>query len=199
MELSPEALGKLEQIAKLPKGARIGIMVGIVIALGAGYYFGVYQGARGDLQRLRAKELELQRKLSEVRAVASNIGAFEDEITELEGRLTQVLEQLPNKKQLEVLLTDFSNLGKTAGVDINSFTRHDEVFLDFYAEVPISIEVVGTYHNIARFFDLMAQLPRIVNMGALNIQVGSENSERTVLKVSGTATTFRFVAQEESA
>jgi type IV pilus assembly protein PilO len=199
MELSPEALGKLEQIAKLPKGARIGIMVGIVIALGAGYYFGVYQGARGDLQRLRAKELELQRKLSEVRAVASNIGAFEEEITELEGRLTQVLEQLPNKKQLEVLLTDFSNLGKTAGVDINSFTRHDEVFLDFYAEVPISIEVVGTYHNIARFFDLMARLPRIVNMGALNIRVGSENSERTLLKVSGTATTFRFVAQEESA
>jgi type IV pilus assembly protein PilO len=199
MELSPEALGKLEQIAKLPKGARIGIMVGIVIALGAGYYFGVYQGAREDLRRLRAKELELQRKLSEVRAVASNISAFEDEITELEGRLTQVLEQLPNKKQLEVLLTDFSNLGKTAGVDINSFTRHDEVFLDFYAEVPISIEVVGTYHNIARFFDLMARLPRIVNMGALNIRVGSENSERTLLKVSGTATTFRFVAQKESA
>ena len=199
MELSPEALGKLEQLAKLPKAARFGIIAGIAIALTAGYYFGAYQGTHEDLRRLRAKELELQRKLSEVRAVASNISAFEDEITELEGRLTQVLRQLPNKKQLEVLLTDINNLGKTSGVDINSFTRQDEVILDFYAEVPIAIEVVGTYHNIARFFDLMAKLPRIVNMGALSIEVASEDAERTVLSVSGTATTFRFVGQEDSA
>jgi type IV pilus assembly protein PilO len=199
MELSPQALGKLEQIAKLPKAARFGIIAGIAVLLGAGYYLGIYQSGHEDLRRLRAKELELQRKLSEVRAVASNIGAFEDEITGLENRLTQVLRQLPNKKQLEVLLTDISNLGKSSGVDINSFTRKDEVFLDFYAEVPIAIEVVGTYHNIARFFDLMAKLPRIVNMGALSIKVAHEDPDRTLLSVSGTATTFRFVAQEDSA
>lgn len=199
MELSPETLSKIEQIAKLPKPARFGIIAGIAVALALAYYFGIYQGAHSDLRHLRAKELELQRKLSEVRAVASNISAFEDEITGLENRLQEVLQQLPNEKQLEVLLTDISNLGKTAGVDINSFTRQKEVILDFYAEVPISLELVGTYHDIASFFDLMAKLPRIVNMGALSIQVANENSERTLLTVTGTATTFRFIAQEDSA
>ena len=92
-----------------------------------------------------------------------------------------------------MLLTDISNLGKTAGVEIRSFKREDERLHDFYAEVPISIELSGRFHDIARFFDLMAKLPRIVNMGAIDIDVGKETLDETRLKVTGTATTFRFV------
>jgi len=195
MEISPEVKAKLEQVTKLPKGVRIGIIAGMGLVIAVGYFFMFFQPKKAELADLRAKELELNRKLSEVRAVAANIAAFEAEIADLEIKLKTALRQLPNEKELEVLLTDISNLGKTAGVEIKSFKRSEEVVHDFYAEVPIQIELEGEFHDIAHFFDLMSKLPRIVNMGALSIAVADENEEGTVLSVKGTATTFRFVGK----
>jgi len=195
MELSPELQSKLNQIAKLPKKARFAILGGVAVMVSAAYFFGSHSTGRGELQEFHAREFELQRKLSEVRSVAANIGSFEEEIVDLEVKLHQALRQLPNKKELEVLLTDISNLGKTAGVEIKSFSRRAEVVHDFYAEVPIAIELEGQYRDIARFFDLLARLPRIVNMGSIKINIASESMAGTVLSVSGVATTFRFVGK----
>jgi type IV pilus assembly protein PilO len=193
MELSPEITGRLEQFSKLPRAARIGTLAGIVAILGAGYFFGFYQARMEELSSLNAKELELQRKLTEVRSIAANIAAFEAEIAELEVKLSAALRQLPNEQQLDALLTDISNLGKTAGIEIKSFKREEELVHDFYAEVPISVSFEGRYHDIAHFFDLVAKLPRIVNMGAINMSVLSQTSLETRLKVTGKATAFRFV------
>ena len=199
MEMSSELEGKLDQIAKLPRAARVGIVFGVSVIAAVSYYFMGYSGTQTELQNLWVQEAELQRKLGEVRSVASNLAAFEEEITQLEGKLARVLRQLPNKKELEVLLTDVSNLGKTVGIEIKSFRREEEVIHDFYAEVPISIELEGRFHDLARFFALVAKLPRIVNMGSLSIGVAGENEDATRLRVSGTATTFRFVARQGSA
>jgi type IV pilus assembly protein PilO len=97
------------------------------------------------------------------------------------------------------LLTDISNLGKTAGVEIHSFQRKEEVIHDFYAEVPIAIQLEGEYHDIGKFFELLSKLKRIVNMGSLKISIGSESIEATRLKVSGIATTFRFIGAASGA
>lgn len=193
MEVSAEAQAIFDKFAKLPTAARVGIIASMAVLMIALYFFLVYQKLSTERENLYLEETKLQRRLSEVRSIAANISAFEAEITELEIQLNAALRQLPNKKQLEVLLTDISNLGKTAGVEIRSFKREDERLHDFYAEVPISIELSGRFHDIARFFDLMAKLPRIVNMGAIDIDVGKETLDETRLKVTGTATTFRFV------
>lgn len=193
MEMNAQLQAKLDQLGRLPKAARIGIVVCLSILMGTGYYFGFYEARSEELDRLHAQELELQRKLSEVRSVAANIAAFEEEIEGLKAKLEVALLQLPNEKQLEVLLTDISNLGKKAGVEIRSFKRNGEVPYDFYAEVPIDLVLEGEYHEIGKFFELMAKLPRIVNMGALQVKVARDKLEGTRLSVSGTATTFRFV------
>ncbi|HXK24671.1 MAG TPA: type 4a pilus biogenesis protein PilO [Myxococcota bacterium] len=196
MELSPEIQARLEQFAKLPRAARVGTLAGLVAVLGAGYFLGVYQAKSEELSGLRTHELELQRKLTEVRSIAANITAFEAEIADLEVKLNDALRQLPNEQQLDALLTDISNLGKTAGIEIKSFKRQDELIHDFYAEVPISISFEGRYHDIAHFFDLVAKLPRIVNMGSIQMSVATETELETRLKVSGTATAFRFVGNQ---
>jgi type IV pilus assembly protein PilO len=197
MEVSPELQAKLDQIAKLPSAVRAGVLVLIVVLMAGGYYTGMYRGNAEELQRLHAQEMELQRKLSEVRSITANIDEFEEEISNLEIKLQKVLRQLPNQREIEVLLTDISNLGKTAGIEIKSFKRRNEVVHDFYAEVPIDIEIEGQYHEIGRFFDLLSGLPRIVNMGSIEVNVASDSLEKTVLKVSGTATTFRFVGKRD--
>lgn len=199
MEVNEDLRAKLDQIAKLPGAVRAGIVAAVVVLLAGGYFFMVYQDASEKLAVLRGQELELQRKLSEVRSIAANIGEFEEEIASLEIKLQKVLRQLPDDKEIEVVLSDISNLGKTAGIEIKSFQRRDEVVHGFYAEVPISLEIEGKYHDIGRFFDMLARLPRIVNMGAVDMKVAGESMDGTILKVSGTATTFRFMGKRDSA
>jgi len=193
MQFSAEAKEKFDKILKLPKGARVGVLLGIGALLCVGYYFGSYHADAQELDRLQAEEQNLQRKLQEVTMIAGNIAKLENEIADLEISLKKALRQLPNEKQLEVLLTDISNLGKTAGVEIRSFQRQQEIFHDFYAEVPIAIQIDGEYHDLGKFFELLSQLKRIVNVGSLKIGVGTESIDSTRLKVTGTATTFRFV------
>ena len=195
MEVKSQVEAKLEQIAKLPAAARGAILAVIALLIGAGYYFMVYEDSQARLQQMQAQEMELQRKLSEVRSIAANIDEFEAEIASLELKLQRVLRQLPNEREIEVVLTDISNLGKTAGIEIKEFTRKPEVGHGFYAEVPIDLLITGEFHEIARFFDLLAGLPRIVNMGSINVTVAHDSMRETVLKVSGTATTFRFIGK----
>ena len=92
-----------------------------------------------------------------------------------------------------MLLTDVTSLGKNAGLEFKAFRPQDEVRRDFYAEVPIAVVFEGRFHDIARFFDLVSKLPRIVNMGSIQMSVSSQTDLDTRLKVSGTATAFRFV------
>jgi type IV pilus assembly protein PilO len=199
VEINPSLRSKIEQITKLAPAARYGLMGAVALLVVLGYYAMVYRDANQRYESLRAQELELERRLSEVRSVAANLQDFEDEISRLELKLSSVLRQLPDKKELEVLLTDISNLGKQSGIEIKSFKRKEEVDHGFYAEVPIDIELEGEYHDVAHFFDMLGRLPRIVNMGSIKTKVAGENLEATRLKVEGTATTYRFVGKSPKA
>ena len=199
MELNQNVQSRLEQITRLPAAARWAIIGGCAALVLLGYFLLVYRDASTRLEKMRAQEFELQRRLSEVRSVAANLHEFEEEIARLELKLSKVLRQLPDNKELEVLLTDISNMGKKSGIEIKSFKRKEEIEHGFYAEVPIAIELEGEYHDVARFFDMLAKLPRIVNMGTLKMKVSSESLEKTRLRVDGTATTYRFIGKAKKA
>ena len=185
--------GSLEKLAKLPRPYRIALIPAVLAVVLALYGYAFYAPASSELEGLRAQQLELQRKLNEVRAVAANLGAFEEELGRLERELTIALRQLPNSKELPVLLTDISTLGKNAGLEFKSFKPKPEVPREFYAEVPIEIEFNGQFHEIASFFDEISRLPRIVNIQELRMTVAKETTNETRLLVKGNATTFRFL------
>jgi type IV pilus assembly protein PilO len=184
---------KLEQLARVPRAARLGVVAVILAGVFAGFYFLSYQEATGSLPMTNAEAQELQRKLNKVRAVANNLSEFEQEVAALERKLSEALKQLPDRKQFEDLLRDISTVGKRVGVTIKSLERESEVHHDFYAEVPFVLELEGSYHDIGRFFDRVAKLPRIVNVGSLRVVVGNEDVGGTTLHVKGTASTFRFL------
>ncbi len=188
---------QFEKLGKVPKAARYGAVAAILALVGAGYYFLFYTDAAGTLASQRGRSQELQRKLTNVRAVANNVGEFEQEVATLERELEIALKQLPNRKQFEDLLQDITTAGKKVGVTIKSIERTREVAHDFYAEVPFSIVLEGTYHNIAMFFERVAKLPRIVNIGAMRIQAEPGRDSKMQLKVEGIATTFRFLNNDD--
>jgi type IV pilus assembly protein PilO len=185
-----------EKLGKIPRAARLGAVVGILMATVAGYYFLSYQETSVKLGQQRAQAQELQRKLTNVRAVANNLPEFEQEVATLERELEIALKQLPDRKQFEDLLQDITTAGKKVGVTLKSIERSTEVEHDFYAEVPFSIVLEGTYHNIAMFFERVAKLPRIVNIGAMTMEVSGQLGGQTILKVEGNATTFRFLSSD---
>ena len=187
---------KLEQLAKIPKAVRLGVVSALLVAIAAGYWFFSYQPLQEQRNELVDRSQQLQRELNNARSVANNVPGFEAEVAELERSLELALKQLPNRKQFEDLLQDISTAGKKVGVSIKSIDRKKEVERDFYAEVPFKLEIEGTYHDLARFFEMVATLPRIVNIGALEIKVGKETRAATRLKVTGKATTFRFLSGE---
>lgn len=187
---------QLEQLAKVPKPIRLAVVSAVLVAIAAGYWFLAYQPDQEVRRGLVARAQELQRSLNNARSIANNVPGFEAEVAGLERDLALALKQLPNRKQFEDLLRDISTTGKKVGVTIKSIDRDQEIPRDFYAEVPFKIELEGTYHDLARFFETVANLPRIVNMGALEISVVNETRQSTRLKVVGMATTYRFISDE---
>jgi type IV pilus assembly protein PilO len=190
---------QLERLSKVPRGYRIALLPVIAVVVGGLYTWAAYLPKAEELESLRGQQLQLQRRLNEVRSVAANVGKFEEEIAALERKLKIALRQLPDSKELPVLLTDVNTLGKNAGLEIKAFRPSPEVKRDFYAEVPIEIEFVGKFHDIARFFDQVSKLPRIVNVSQLDIRIEEESAIETVLKVSGEAVTFRFLEEAAAA
>jgi type IV pilus assembly protein PilO len=184
---------QFEKLGKVPKAARYGAVAAILALVGAGYYFLFYTDASATLAAQRGRAQELQRKLTNVRAVANNVGEFEQEVATLERELEIALKQLPNRKQFEDLLQDITTAGKKVGVTIKSIERTREVEHDFYAEVPFTLELEGSYHNLAMFFERVAKLPRIVNIGSMRVSAHPGRTSDTTLKIEGTATTFRFL------
>ncbi len=194
MDLSLDALsGAFEKVAKLPKSYRMAMLPAIALAVCGIYVYFLYLPSASTLETIRDQQLQLQRKLTEVRTVAGNEEAVKAEIAALERKLEIALRQLPDSKELPVLLTDITSLGKNAGLEFKAFRPQDEMRRDFYAEVPIEIEFVGDFHDVAVFFDEVSRLPRIVNISELDVSISSENSMDTVLLVKGSATTFRFL------
>src|SRR5271166_828690 len=181
MELGLNKLqGSLDKLTKLPRPYRMAMVPAVAVIVFVLYGYAVYMPYSKDLEALRSQQLELQRKLNEVRSVTQNLGAFEEEL----GRLD---------RELTVLLTDISTLGKNAGLEFKSFKPKPEIPREFYAEVPIEIEFHGHFHEIAGFFDQISRLPRIVNVSDLKMKVDRETTNETLLFVSGNATTFRFL------
>ncbi|MBY0399957.1 type 4a pilus biogenesis protein PilO [Myxococcota bacterium] len=198
LEMKFDIDAQMERLGKVPKTVRLAVVSAFLVAMAVAYWHFFFAPIQTQTGQLVAKAQELQRNLNNARAVAANIPAVEEEIAGMETDLELALKQLPNRKQFEDLLQDISTAGKKVGVAIKSIERDTEVPRDFYAEVPFQLEIEGTYHDLARFFEMVASLPRIVNIGSLEIQVSKETETETRLKVAGRARTYRFLNGDEA-
>ncbi len=186
----------LEQLERLPAVARYGVRAGVALLVFVLYWFTMASSATGRLNLLETQLSKLQNEISEARAVASNLKSFEARREELQAQLDAALGQLPNSKELPGLLTDMSSLGKKSGLEVRYFDPMKEISRGFFAEVPIKVEFFGAYHDVGIFFDRLSRLSRIVNITKLDMSVESERAGLPRLKVTGVATTFRFLERK---
>jgi len=111
--------------------------------------------------------------------------------------LKSALQELPDNREIPDLLSSISSLARDAGLAVPLFKTEPESFREFYAEVPVSISVEGTYHQIATFFDEVGHLPRIVNINQIIIREPRVGDSQVSVKSECVATTFRYLEETE--
>ena len=183
-----EELDSRQQIA-------VAVVVPVVIVLLYGLVvLGPRLRATAAMQdEIVAMEAERERKTIE----AAKVAGREQEVAALDRELARALSRLPDQKEIEDLLSTVSSLGMDSGLEILVFRQQPETYQEFYAEVPVEMQVRGGYHQVAVFLDRVGHLDRIVNVGNLALYEPKIIDDSTVLTASSTVTTFRFLSDGE--
>ncbi len=188
---------RLQKISKLPNKQKVALLVLILLAEGAGLFFGLHQPKLKELKVVQSKLDGLRTQVADTKKIADNLPRFKSEYAQLQKELENALTELPNQKEIPSLLTTITAAGKGAGLDFLTFKPKAEEPKDFYAAVPVDIYVSGSYYNVANFFVAVAKLPRIVNITNVAFSEIKSSGGRTMVKVSCLATTFRFLDKKE--
>lgn len=187
---------KLGDLGRVPPKQKLFLVVLTCLLMGVGYYYLYYSAAAVQMAELEKKLGELEHEIKTQAAIAQNLPAFKAEVRRLEEQLALLLEQLPNSAEIPSLLKNISDLGKESGLEFLKFAPSAEIKKDFYAEIPVSIIVDGEYHSFVLFADKVSHLPRIVNISDITFSgPRSGGEDRMQVKVSCTATTYRFMEQ----
>ncbi len=165
-----------------------------IVVLVAGYYLDT-ETQREELARAQNVEKTLKVKFEKKQAKAANLEAYKAQMVEMEESFGTMLRQLPSKTEVADMLVDITQTGLASGLEFRLFKPKGEIPKEFYAELPISIEVSGSYHNLGKFISGMAALPRIVTLH--NIGIKAEKSG--VLSMTATGKTYRYLDDEEIA
>jgi len=184
---------RVETVLNLPAYQRILMVVLIMVALAAGFYFLIYQGQLEQHSSLVKKRDAAQIKLQENQKIANNLDEYRAEYEKMQARLDEALGELPLKREIPSLLTSIGDLAKEKGLEILRFKPAKETIKGFYAEVPVTLKLAGSYHQAAAFFDAVSKMERIVNIQGLTLGGAKSVKGKTTLGVNCSAITFRFV------
>lgn len=187
----------MEKIGRLPRAQRLGGMVLLYVILGVVFWFLLYSPKLDNLAQLQTEQADLVKKKNEVQARAADKEKFEKDLEELTARLQQALRQLPDERDIPDLLTRISTVARRIGLEIIKWYSRDETVREYYADVPVQMEIAGSYHEVAMFFDRLSKLSRIVYVEDIEMTEPKEAGGKVQLKVSGTLKTFRFLSEEE--
>ncbi len=187
----------MDTIVKLPPAKKVLIILVVVFVIVGLYGYLAYLPQREEIRHLSDQRDKLLKDLNESRAVARNLEKFEAEVAELEARLKKALTQLPNQREIPELLKNISKLGKESNLEFLRFRPAEERPREFYAEVPLQLIFVGTYHDTGMFFDRMSKMSRIINVEDFKMVPSDKSLNQPILKSQCVATTFRFLEEGE--
>lgn len=180
-------------------GAKFVILAVIAIALlAAGYWF-LVKDQRETLETRERVEIQLKQEFQEKQQKAANLHAYERQLEEMEEMLEVMLRQLPSRTEMPDLLIDISQTALGAGINNELFEPRAEIARDFYAEQPINVRMVGSYHQFGEFVSTVASLPRVVILTIQDIALQPVEGSGGRLRLDGTITTYRYLDETEAA
>jgi len=179
----------------------LGFLLAIIIAIG---YFLLIKTKTEQLEIVRKQEIVLRVDFENKQEKSANLEAYEVQLAEMQELLETMFRQLPSRTEMDKLLVDVSQTALGAGIDVQLFQPNAETHHDFYAERPISIRMLGDYHQFGEFVSGVASLPRVVILTMHDISLRRAN-DRDIrggdgrLILEGTVKTYRYIDEEEAA
>ena len=182
----------IERINKLSLPVKAAIIASIILLLTAGTYFLLIADLDTVIAGIKAEQTAKEVTLAEKQAIADNLNERRKEMDALDQRFQEALTQLPEKKDIEELLSQLSDVGKKSGLEISRVVPQAEAVEGFYSRIPITMAVSGNYSEIAMFLQEIANLRRIVNVSDLKMGAPTIKGDKVTLNSDFMATTFRF-------
>lgn len=181
----------------------LGFLLVIILAIG---YFLLIKAKTEQLEMVQKLELGLRAEFEQKQAKAANLEAYEAQLAEMQELLETMFRQLPSRTEMDKLLVDVSQTALGAGIDVQLFQPNAEAYHDFYAERPISVRMLGDYHQFGEFVSGVASLPRVVILTMHDIalrradarDIGASGSDGRLI-LEGTVKTYRYIDEEEAA
>ncbi len=176
---------------------KMGLLIGGVLALLLIDWTYVYGPRSTTLETVRTQVAALETELSAKRTKSNLKEEFERELAQLGGQVRQAEARLPDEREIANLLSNIASSARAVGLDLTLFRNRQETYADFYAQVPVEMNMRGTYHELAQFLDRVKRLDRIVNVSDISIRQPEVRGDLILIDASCTATTFRFLDEAE--
>ena len=193
IDLNNIDINDLKKIGSAPLIVKALIIIFLCAILAVAGYFVIITPQLDALTVVENEEGDLKTKLDQKQSKAVNLNAYKQQLEEMRQSFGALLRQLPNKTEIETLLTDISQTGISSGLEINFFQPSGLNPKEFYAEFPIKLKVTGRYHEFAEFVSGVAALPRIVTLRNITIK----KAKGVKLTMELTAVTYQYLDESK--
>ncbi len=182
-----------ESIEKLSKPQRIGIYAGVLaVVIGLSVWL-LFWPKYGKIEMLGKQLQQVKVELAKAKKNAEELNDWRNKMKQKETQYKTVMRALPEKEEIPSLIAGISQAGRDAGLEFLLFKPKPENAKDFYAEIPVDIDVSGTYHQVAVFFDKVSNLRRIVNIRNVKMTAKGQKEAGGALKTVCQAVTYKFI------
>ena len=191
-----------DKLEKLQRPHKLGIFVGTLLVLGAAFYYGLFQPLQNDINTVNEEIDKVETEIKTLQFKSANLRNIEKRLKELEDDFREASKRLPEDQEIPGLMKLVAGQARLSNLEILFWRDVQEAAPssdDIYTEISVSLGVEGFYRDVAQFFDLVAKLTRIVNINNITMNKLRLEEGEMLLTTNCTATTFRFLTEEEIA
>ncbi|MDQ7989083.1 MAG: type 4a pilus biogenesis protein PilO [Candidatus Dactylopiibacterium sp.] len=188
-QLDPNDPGMWPLVPKI-----VALLVILAFVVAAGWWFD-WKEKFETLEAAQQQELKLREEWVGKKRQAVNLDEYRKQLAEMDRQFGALLKQLPNRSEMESLIIDINQAGRGRGLQFELWRPGQEAVREFYAELPITLTITGSYHDFGQFVGDVAQLPRIVTLRDVQVGAGKDGK----LRMDATAVTYRYLDDEEVA
>ena len=187
------------KVSRLPLVAQLAISIGLGLVILVGFYYFMYADMVEEATKKTTQLETLKKDIGQLEVITAKLPDFQREVSVLEMKLETLKRILPPEKETPDLVRKLQNLAAESQLSIKNFAPGSMISRDFYQEFPIALEVTGTYHNLASFFDRMSRLTRVVNAAALKVTARQDQTPSNTITAQCVATTYIYVESAAAA
>jgi len=179
-------------LTRLPLAGQLGVAAVVAALICGGFYYFWYADALEQQKKKESRLTDLHKQIQALEATANKLPEFQREVQALEARLETLKRILPPEKEMPDLMRRVQYLAAQSSLQIRKFNPANPVQKDFFQEIPVSLDLEGTYHNFGAFLDRVSRMSRLVNVGEVKVKSQQKPTLNNTIQASAVATTYVY-------